>query len=239
MKTLLKEKMTRGILLTLSGLVLLFGFFGILNTEIGQHIPVIRELALELGYKSRVDNLSSSQMERFRTQAITHLKGDINAPHRPAIGLNLDSTTIREAANWLQSKGLSCVHGVKGYAFLRCHKIPSKVLGLNSTLNSTTVIDEMDLGFNSQGKLISVNLLHRKLSALQGVELINDISQGLRSSLGVPTKMIGANDVKTFATAMNSVSIEYNFKDYLAKVTASYLPWSGVVLYEQYLSYKN
>ena len=63
-------------------------------------------------------------------------------------------------------------------------------------------------------------------------------SQHLRSFLGNPTRNSGVIDVKTFDRQMDSVSIEYNFKDYLAKVTASYLPWSGVVLYEQYLSFE-
>ena len=174
-------------------------------------------------------------MDRFRKQAVLHLKGNDKAPNRPALGFSLDQTTIHEAANWLQGKGLKCIHGVRGYAFLHCHKVSSRALGLDSS----SLIDEMDLSFNSQGKLIAVNILRRKLSALQGVDLIAAISQTLKGSLGLPTKIIGINDVKTFALAMNSVSIEYNFKHYLAKVTASYLPWSGVVLYEQYMSYKN
>lgn len=235
MKSSFKDKLTRGTLLALTGLVVVLGFFGVLYTDAGQNITFIRELSTWLGHSSRVDHLSTSQMDRFRTQAVLHLKGAENAPYRPALGLNLDSTTIREAANWLQGKGLKCVHGVRGYAFLRCQKVSSKILGLNNS----SLIDEMDLSFNAHGKLIAVNMLHRRLSALQGVDLISAISQTLRSSLGLPTKVIGVNDVKTFATAMNSVSIEYNFKDYLAKVTASYLPWSGVVLYEQYMSYKN
>ncbi len=235
MKPTNKEKMTRGTLLSLTGLVVVFGCFGFLYTEAGQNIPFVRNISSLLGHTARPENISSKQMDQLRMQAVLHLKGSEKAPARPAMGLNLDTTTIREAANWLQSVGLKCVHGVLGYAFLRCQKIPSQTLGLNSN----SLIDEMDLSFNSHGKLIAVNILHRKLSALQGVDLISAISQSLRDALGAPTKVIGLNDVKTFSTAMNSVSIEYNFKDYLAKVTASYLPWSGVVLYEQYMSYEN
>lgn len=238
MMAVLKEKLTRGVLLSLTGLVIVLGFFGVIHTQAGQQIPFVRELAAWIGYDLPHGDISATQMDHFRTQAVLHLKGDQNAPHRPALGLNLDSTTIRQTADWLQTKGLKCLHGVSGYAFIQCKNVPSASLGLNNDSQANVLIDEVDFSFNSGGKLIAVNLLRRKLSASAGVDLISVISQALKNSLGVPTKIIGQNDISTFAKAMNSVSIEYNFKDYLAKVTASYLPWSGVVLYEQYMSYK-
>lgn len=230
----MKEQVSRGVLLTLVVLVVTAGLFGFLHTPAAQRIPFIQEATSSiLGYSCVSEKMSFEELSSLRSRAISHLQGIQYAPSRPALGLILDQTTIREAANWLQEKGLSCRHGVNAYAFIKCNKVPASVLAESSA----NLIDEMTLSFNSKGRLVSVNLLRRKLTASDGAKIIGDISHSLKTRLGNPTKIFGDIDVKTFTKAMNSVSIEYSFKDYLAKVTASYLPWSGVVLYEQYLSY--
>lgn len=230
----IKEEISRGVLLALVLLVVAAGFLGFLHTPTAQRIPFIQEATNSiLGYSCSPEKLSFAELSSLRTRAISHLQGMQYAPSRPALGLVLDQTTIREASNWLQEKGLSCRHGVNAYAFIKCIRVPANSLGERSF----NLIDEMALSFNTKGKLVSINLLRRKLSASDGAKILGDISHSLKSRLGNPTKIFGDIDVKTFTEAMNSVSIEYSFKDYLAKVTASYLPWSGVVLYEQYLSY--
>ena len=227
-----KDSIQRLILASLAVVVICAGSMAFIHTRSGQRIPVVRQLALWLNVNCPADHITSTQMDEWRAKAATILQGDLMAPLRPALGLELNETTIRQAAVWLEDKGLDCVHGVRGYAFLRCHKVDPKILGMSSS----TPIDEFDLSFNSKGKLVSVNLLHRKLTPENGVEVFTEIVADLKEDLGMPNKISGDLSVQNFKTPLSAVSVEYNYKDYLAKVTASSLPWSGVVIYEQYMS---
>lgn len=199
--------------------VLVFGAIGFLHTSKG------RRLLARLGVECPLGrNLSAEAVERSRLRGMATLRGRRLASRRPALGLALDSSTLSDAIDWGKSMHLECEEKVRGGRFLVCNE--------PGTEGVTT------LAFNPVGKLVAVDVFRRKVSQRSLEPLLNSISQSLESQLGRPHRRVGEMNSRylTPGPMMKTAYYEYRFSNYVAKVTASYLPWSGLVVHEQYSS---
>ena len=167
-------------------------------------------------------NLTAEAVEASRQRGMTALMGTKSAVKRPALGLVLASTTEPQAESWARAHLLECRREVRGMHFLSC-----KEPGKEATYT---------LAFNPAGKLVAVDLFRRKVSVESAESLLGSVADTLQNDLGPPHHK-GGEFTRSYLYGGSEVKIsfiEYRFRDYIAMVTASYLPWSGLTVHEQY-----
>ena len=205
-------------------------FMGLLHTKAG------RPLMAKLGMGCPVNKVTPAQAEAMRQRGLAGLRGVGMAPARPALGLDLDRMTDADVAVWAADQGLDCKSLHKGFVLLQCANVPASAVGEGP---STDKIEQATFAFSPEKKLISVQLFRRGLSGEAAAQILGRIRATLSPRLGAPTDQTG-DETAAFLTSgpMKTVVRRYRYSDYVASITASNLPWSGIALSEQYMSAK-
>jgi hypothetical protein len=205
--------------MALTVVVLFVGAAGFLHTRQGMRILIRLGAQCPLGKK-----LTAQAVESSRLRGLELEKGRRPASKRPALGLVLDSSSEFDAIEWGRSMHLECSSEVRGERFLKCTE--------PGTEGTTT------LAFNPSGKLVAVDVFRKRVSPRSLDPLLTSISRSLESQLGKPQQRVGEMSSRYLSagSAIRTAFFEYHFSNYVAKVTASYLPWSGLVVHEQYSS---
>jgi hypothetical protein len=204
---------------TLLVAVLSLGAVGFLHTRQGMRLLMKLGAQCPLGKK-----LTAQAVEKSRLRGLAHERGRKPASKRPALGLALDSSSEIDAIEWGRSMHLECFSEVRGEKFLRCTEPGTE---------GTTM-----LAFNPSGKLVAVDVFRKRVSPRSLDPLLASISRSLESELGKPQQRVGEMSSRYLVagTTVKTAYFEYRFSNYVAKVTASYLPWTGLVVHEQYSS---
>ncbi len=218
-------------LISVSAVVLSVGGVGFLHTAAGRKLPLGRKLLTLMGVECPLGkNQSAEAVDASRLRGMSVLKGQEAAAVRPALGLKLDESTEFEALEWGKLLKLKCELQIRGGRFLKCRE--PKTQGV------------FTLAFNPAGKLVAVDVFRRRVSVKSIGPLLADLADGLRRQLGEPhetegalTKsyLVNADDSRVPST-MKTAYVQYHFSNYVAQLTASYLPWSGLTVHEQYSS---
>jgi hypothetical protein len=198
------------------------------------HLPAARPLLARLGAACPVRSVSAESVEAWRRPALRALQGEGPAPSRPALGLALEATGMDQAREWARSHGVACVETARGLRYLQCQGVSEQALGQTGPGGA---VNDLSLAFDGRGLLVGVDVLRSGLSAEAASRLGASITTRLRSELGTPTEAAGEWTPAFFgAGAMPTSIVRYRFRDYVALVTATRVPGSGVIVRELYLS---
>lgn len=205
-------------------------FMGLLHTKAG------RPLLAKLGMGCPVNKVTPAQAEGLRQRGLAGLRGSLSAPARPALGLELDSMTDAEVARWAARARLDCKVVHKGFILLQCTKVPASVVGEGTADDR---IDQLTFAFSPEKRLVSVQTFRRGLGGEAAARILRQISETLTPRLGAATDQVGdATAAYLTHGPMQTVVRRYRYTDYVASITATNLPWSGIALSEQYMSAK-
>jgi hypothetical protein len=206
--------------------LVLVGAVGFLHTKAG------RPILAALGVGCPAMRVTPAQVETVRQRALTALRGNAPAASRPAFGLALDVTTEADAKAWAAARGLDCVSAQRPTRHLTCNNVPAKRL----TGARDGQLDELNLTFFPDGRLLGVETLRRHLDGDEAARLFTAITTALDAHVGTATERAGTPTAEYLdGGAMHTAFARYRYSDYLATVTAMNL--SGrVALREQYQS---
>jgi hypothetical protein len=161
------------------------------------------------------------------------LEGTRVASIRPALGLSLGETTIDEARDWGALRGISCNEEVRGLHLLSCHDIQPRLIGDQV---GKTPIEVLTFTFNPRGRLEGVDVFRRQVSPREAALVMDELSHRLSHLLGRPSVVLGKNSAQYLSEGLRTSSTQYRFRNYVAMVSATRLPLSGVAVHEQYLA---
>jgi len=206
--------------------LVLVGAVGFLHTKAG------RPILAALGVGCPAMRVTPAQVETVRQRALATLRGKTPAASRPAFGLALDVTTEADAKAWAAARGLDCASAERPTRHLTCSDVPANLL----TDAQAGKLDEVNLTFFPDGRLLGVETLRRQLDGDQAARLFTTITTALDAHVGTVTERAGtATAAYLDGGAMHTAFARYRYSDYLATVTAMNL--SGrVALREQYQS---
>jgi hypothetical protein len=210
-----------------AALLLALGAIGWMHTASG-----LRLLAA-LGVPCPVNTVPIERVVALRSVGVAPLQALGPAPARPAPGgLVLDQTTERDAGTLLARAHAQCETQVRGYRYLRCRGVDAAALAL-----AGPPVSELWLSFNGAGRLIGIDVYRRGMAADDVRSAWTDAAGRLRSALGTPSLAIGDPSPEVLAASpVQTARVQYSYADYVATVTASHLPGSGLALREQYMS---
>jgi hypothetical protein len=224
MKEFCKSPLCRRVLGLVAFALLLLAFVHAQKSSgfaLGQH------LLLWSGVSCPMDTISETQVESLRQEVLPEIRGTLKAPSYPALDWSLVKVSEKNLRRQLNQKGFNCEAKAKAYTIVECKKVWAK--------NENIVADKLAFVFNSEKKLIAVEVFYRQLSSQYAIRHLQKVAAALKKELGPPTYQMGNWTPDYFRKEMNSSIIEYKYQDYLAKVTATRLPRNGVAIYEQYL----
>ena len=193
------------------------------------HLPALRKLLARLG-GCPAGRVTMAEAQGVRQRGLAAMRGAALARERPALGLALDVTTEAEAARWAQRAGLNCDEVHRGFAYLSCKNVPAAAVG-----DGEGIIEELTLAFDGSDWLIGVDALRRNVDAPAAGRLLVDIGSRLRARLGEPADSSGEPSAAYLGGGpMRTAVLRWRFSDYVASIVATALPWSGLVIHEQY-----
>ena len=222
----------RGALGLLVLVVLVVGFVGYLHTPSGRQLPIARKLLAALGYSCPADAVSAEDVTALRKFAASQSKDLLPTDIKYAPEFTIGKSTEREVQKWLSKQKVKCVSGTRGYSFIKCEDRES----FPKSWKEKGPLAEFDFIFSQDNILVAVDILRNKLTPTQAYTAAEKVLADLRNSLGDPSVRVGRLNAKSFQENFDIFLVEYNFRNYTARVSVSKLPESGVIIYEQYLS---
>ena len=192
------------------------------------HLPAARPLLARLG-ACPVGRASASEIEDARRIALRSLRGESRAPARPALGFELERTTLDEVRGWTRARALACDLSRES-TLLVCSRVPVNALGSDAL----QAIDELAFVFRLRDRrLVNVTTLTTGVSPQSAADSFAAIADALASSLGAAE----ASRVPSQPwDGTRPVFVRYRYVDYIADVSAMQLPGRGIVMREQYMS---
>lgn len=190
-----------------------------------------RRAMARLGIPCPVDNVTAEQVADARSTGLRSVRGDREAPARPALGMALGRSTEKDVQAWRVRTGASCDAITRGFTYLRCRGVPAQALGVVGP-----AISEVWFSFDAGGHLVGVDSYRRGLDDQGAERAWSNAQDRLRKDLGSPSSARGdASPATLRASALQTARIEYRYRDYLAIVTAANLPHAGLAVREQYM----
>ncbi|MHB1843614.1 MAG: hypothetical protein ACYCWW_02100 [Deltaproteobacteria bacterium] len=207
---------------------------GFLHTKAGR--PFLMRFGGLIGMGCPVNRVTGAEAEALRQRGLQGLRGSALAPARPALGAALDSLSASDAAIWAAKAGLDCHSKRKGFALLECANVPAALVGEGPQADR---IETVTFAFGEDGKLLSAQAFRRHLSPEAAAAVVGPVVGELTAKLGPATDVVGAPTAAFLGSEpMATLVRRWRFKDYVAQVVASNLPWGGVAVSEQYQSAK-
>ena len=199
------------------------------------HTPSGLRFLAAAGVPCPVRTVTPEQVGQLRRVGLASMRGSAPAPARPApAGMQLDRTTEAEALALLGRAHARCETQLRGYRHLRCRGIDAAALALDGP-----PVSELWLSFGPAGRLVGIDVYRRGMDAAALRTVWSSAAARLRSALGAPTLALGDPAPEALAALpIQTARLQYRYADYLATVTASHLPHSGLSVREQYLSAK-
>jgi hypothetical protein len=192
------------------------------------HMPFARGLLMRVG-GCPVGHASLAELDSARHAVTRAERGVVAAPARPALGFELDKTTVADMRAWAERSHVTC-DDVREGLFL-CKNVAASALGSPDADGPAT---ELHLGFDTRGHLVDVSTMRMHASATPA----RDIEARLEAQVGMPQEKSGSFDgehlAKPGAAGLSSVS--YRYSDYMAEVIAMRFQADGLVVREHYMS---
>jgi hypothetical protein len=197
------------------------------------HTPAGIRFLAAVGVPCPVQTVSVERVDRLRGAGLAALPPAPAAPARPVpAGLHLDVTTEAEATAMMSRMKAHCEPQVRGYHFLRCRGVDAAALGL-----AGPAVSEMWLSFNRSGRLAGVDIYRRGMAADDLRTVWKATARYLGTALGAPTVAFGDPAPEALsARPLDVARLQYRYADYVATMTASHMPQTGLAVREQYVS---
>ena len=222
-----KRRALRAAVSVLGSLLLLTAFVGFLHTKAGRPL-----MARIFGARCPMMTATPEAVDNARRMAVAGERGATDAPTRPAFGFRLDSTTAHDVRSWAKSNHLRCEEAHSW--LIQCADVAPEVLGRPAIEGR---VEELSFGFRSDGRLVNVSTLRRRLTPAQGTRVAQDIASVLYAELGrSPAGPAPIAQGNLSDASLSSLRVSLRYRDYFADVTAMNLPTTGVAVREQYLS---
>jgi len=175
---------------------------------------------------------SAAEVERGRLEAAHAARGAVVAAARPALGFRLDESTVDEVDAWAARHGLAC-RDRRERSLKICTNVPAAALG-----RSGPTIDELALAFSpTTHTLVNLTAVRYRLPPDEAVRHMGGLLGGLRTALGDPARTAGSLDVASLSAASYATAASFfEFRDYIAELTATQIPREGVLVREHYMS---
>ncbi len=219
-------------------LLIAAGALGVAIGGIGvAHMPFARSLLMSMGGCPMAGaRMTPAAAERARHMALGSNRGAVPAPARPALGFNLDTTTLRDVKEWARREHVDCDDPRPG--LLRCTDVRPAALGLAAADGK---IDELALEFNVEERLVNTTTFRTHLNPGSAATEAQAIVSSLHEKLGPAQRHAGDFDAAHLSTSgAESIStVVYRYNDYVADVTAMNAPSGGPSIREQYISAKD
>jgi hypothetical protein len=226
MRQLITPRLRRTVVGTVIGLCLGTLALGWVHTHAG-HL-----LLAKLGVPCPVNKVDLRRVMVIREAAMARYRGSGLAPHRPALGLQLDVSTEAHVNAWTARTGAQCDAITRGYHFLRCRGLPAAALGVVGP-----PVSEIWFSFGPGDTLIAINLYRRGMTQAEARQSWQTAVQLLHQNLGAPTQSTGDLTLGGLLNSPVSVArVQYAYSDYIAVITASHMPYGGLAVREQYMS---
>lgn len=198
------------------------------------HLPFARAMLARVGGCPVMGaRMTAQEMERARHIALATERGERAAPHRPALGFALDATTLADVRAWARGERADCRDPHPGLVV--CVHVPPGAVGGDAAEGA---IDELVLGFDTQGRLVNETTLRAHLSPGAASRAATTIVASLEAQLGLPAKSAGGFDPAHLrGSPSSSIStVSYRYTDYVADIVTMSLPDSGSLIREHYMS---
>jgi hypothetical protein len=218
MRTWLKALLASGaVLLSLVGLV------GFAHTQAGK--PMLHWLAAQAGCPASFDTANAATVEAYRTRRLQKNAGTLAANATPALGFELGVTSREQVAQWIQERGLSC-EPLRQNSVLQCRDVDD---------GAAPRIADLHLQFDTRDVLVAVDVQRQPVCSHEAVQRIKRLNASLSKSVGPATAKSGAlNAEKLEQQRFASAGLEFRYRNYLAKLSASHLGQDGITVREQY-----
>jgi len=192
------------------------------------HLPAARPLLALLG-ACPVGRASAREIEEARAIALRTLRGDGQAPARPALAFDLERTTIDDVCAWARAHAIACDVSRES-TLLVCSRVPP--VAVRST--APQPIDEVAFVFRVRDKrLVNLTTLTTGMEARAAADSFSSIASRLASALGAPE---ASRVPPPQWDGMRPAFVRYRYADYIADLSAMRLPGRGIVVREQYMS---
>jgi hypothetical protein len=226
MRQLNTPTLRRTVVGTVIGLCLGTFAIGWMHTHSG------RLLLAKLGVSCPVNRVDLKQVMAIREVGMARSRGTARAPHRPALGLQLDVSTEAQVSAWAAQTRAQCDAITRGYHFLRCRGVPAAALGAVGP-----PVSEIWFAFGPGSTLMAVNLYRRSMTEAEAQQSWQTAVELLHQNLGAPTQSTGDLTLAGLVNSPVSVArVQYTYSDYIAIITASHMPYGGLAVREQYMS---
>jgi len=198
------------------------------------HAPFAKSALVAMG-ECPAKRVTAADVETARVDSVRKTRGKASAKARPALGFVLEDSTPDDIRSWALKNNVECKESREGLGFA-CVNVPSSALPDREA--SEGVVTSLHMNFRpGDKKLVNLSLTSANLDAQNAVDRMARRAATLQAALGPPTKEAGELSVERFAAGnMATASVRHVYRDYEAKVSATALEPSRVMLVEQYLS---
>jgi hypothetical protein len=199
---------------------------GVAHTPWGRpllKLPLLSALASHAGCP--VGAIEPADFEKVRR---TKLQGDVgNEPAKahPALGFTLGESRRADVERWVTAQNASCKPGfVK--SVLECSDVAAR---------DAPLITRLRLQFDEQERLVSVDLFRNAGEPEAAVARFVELGNQLDERVGPATSQVGTPTVAFMKRSpFQTVARQYNYRDYVAKVTIVNFGKRGLRLREQF-----
>jgi len=195
------------------------------------HLRAARPLLAKLGVKCPIE-ATGADVERARLKSARSARGTETATSRPALGFALDTMTLADVHAWADKNHVECDESRQS-TLLKCTNVPGSAVG-----NTGSTISELDFGFTPKdARLVNLSAWHNGMSSAAAAAEMNAVVASLEKQLGAPLEQKGDRSASYLAAApMRTAVVQYRFSDYIADVSATNIPGSGLIMREHYMS---
>ena len=158
------------------------------------------------------------------------------APARPALGFALDQSTKQDLSTWAEKHEVSCKPISGNDNLQKCSDVPAEAVGQDASFGK---LEEVTFEFRSTGELTTVQTMRRGLTAPDAARISSALEKSAAALLGEPSTTGGEATAEHLSAGfMRTFVAEHRFTDYRAKVSATNMAHTGVMVREDYTSAK-
>lgn len=154
---------------------------GLLHTKAGR--PLLAHLGAGCPVKASPADVEAARLDSARAR-----RGTEAATSRRALGVALDTTTLKEGKAWAAQQGVSCEDVRAG--LLRCVNLPATAID-----SSGPTITKLDFGFSLGGeRLVNVGVWRSGFTSPVATAQMDAIAASSKHRVGEPTTEAGRRD---------------------------------------------
>lgn len=207
----------------------LLGAIGFAHTPAGR--PMLMWLASTAGCPVDLSGGDAATVEAFRVRQGARKLGLTSERSRPALGFTLGATTREQAA--AQLGGAAQCTWSRQRTVLKCVDSGLRVA-------HGTPIADLHLQFDTAGVLVAVDAFHAATAADLALAQLARRQQELDALVGAYTDRDGPMSAQELAQGnLRHTGIEYRYRNYVARISATNFGARGVRLREQYQWFAN